>query len=271
MERKAPSWEELIRMRIVFSVPGMDAVAVRRGLEYKRGDIEPLYMDLYSPAGPPALRPAVILIHGGPIPLIGARNMGVFQSYGELLAASGFVAVTFDHRFLAPSRITDAAQDVSDLLTHVRVNAGTLGIDPQRLALWAFSGGGPFLAAPLRERPAWLCAVVAYYAALDLAEPRPDSPFDIRDDLRRAFSAVSSLGEDARSVPPLLVARAGLDHPSLNEGIDRFVQTAVTGGATLNVLNHPGGRHGFDVLDDDARSKQIIRNTVQFLRDYLAP
>jgi acetyl esterase/lipase len=265
-----PPFEEMIRMRVVVTAPGMDAVSTRRNLVYKTGDGEPLHMDVYAPPSPPRARPVVVLVHGGPIPKIGAKNMGVFVSYGELLAASGFVAVTFDHRFLAPSRLADAGADVADLVAHVRANAGSLGVDADRIALWAFSGGGPFLTAPLRERPAWLRAVIAFYAALDLQQPPPGADSGIGDDLRRSFSALYALGEDARTAPPILVARAGLDHPWLNGGIDRFVQTGLATGATLDLMNHPDGRHGFDILDDDARSKQIIRRAVEFLRDGLA-
>lgn len=34
----------------------------------------------------------------------------------------------------------------------------------------------------------------------------------------------------------------------------------------IEVLVHPQGRHGFDVLDDDARSREIIARTIEFLR-----
>src|SRR5262245_18044200 len=207
VEKKNPSFEEMVRMRIVLSVPGMDQVSVRRNIVYKTGDGEPLHMDVYSPAGPPRERPAVILVHGGPIPKLGAKNMGVFVSYGELLAASCFVAVSFVHRFLTPDRLPDAATDVADASAYVRKNAASLGVDPDRLALWVFSGGGPFLAAPLRDRPSWLRAVVAYYAVLDLQQPPPGAASGIGDELRRSFSTILGLGEDARSAPPMLIAR----------------------------------------------------------------
>jgi dienelactone hydrolase len=171
--------------------------------------------------------------------------MGVFVSYGELVAASGLVAVTFDHRFLGPDRIGDAADDVAALVAHVRADAGGLGIDPDRVALWAFSGGGPLLAAPIRERPSWLRAAVAYYAVL------------------------AGLEEEAPHAPPMLVARAGQDSQQLNATIDRFVAAALAAGVSLDLMNHPDGRHGFDILDDDYRSKQIIRRTLQFLHDHL--
>jgi acetyl esterase/lipase len=236
----------------------MDAVAVRRDVVYRSVAGQPLQIDVYSPTGPPRTRPAVLLVHGGPIPRTGARNMGVFVSYGELLAASGLVAVAFDHRFLAPERLPDAREDVVAAVEHVRSGAAALHVDPDRLALWAFSGGGPLLAAPLRERPPWLRAVVAYYAMLDLRQPPPGAEGTIGPEQRREFSAVESLGEDARTAPPLLVARAGRDEPWLNGGIDRFLQAALARGATLDLLTHPDGRHGFDILDDDARS-QVIR------------
>jgi len=269
-EKQTPSFEEMIRMRVVFEVPGMDAVSARRNLEYKTAEGQPLHMDVCAPPGAPQPRPTVVLIHGGPIPKVGAKNMGVFVSYGELLAASGFTAVTFNHRFLASERVADAATDVADLVAHVRANAGALGVDLDRMALWAFSGGGALLAAPLRERPSWLRAVVAYYAALDLQQVPAGVEDRLGPDVRRAFSPIDALGASALDAPPMLVARAGLDQEWLTGGIDRFVQAAVSKGATIDLLNHPDGRHGFDILDDDERSRQIIRRTLAFLQDQLA-
>jgi acetyl esterase/lipase len=270
-EKKSPTFEEMIRIRVVWSVPGMDAVVTSRNRVYKTGDGGPLHFDFYAPPGASGPRPAVILVHGGPIPKTGAKNMGVFVSYGELLAASGLVAVTFDHSFLSPARLSEAGADIADLVSHVRANATSLGVDPERLALWAFSGGGPFLSAGLRERPGWLRAVVAYYAALDLQQPAPGADSGLSTELRVMYSPLAALGTDARTAPPILVARAGLDHPWLNDGIDRFVAAASAHGATIDLMNHPDGRHGFDILDDEPRSRAIIRHTIEFLREQLQP
>jgi hypothetical protein len=57
----------------------------------------------------------------------------------------------------------------------------------------------------------------------------------------------------------------------LNATIDRFVHAALERGVALDLLNHPQGRHSFDILDDDDRSKQIIQDTLAFLRDHLRP
>jgi acetyl esterase/lipase len=263
-----PPFEQLVRMKVVYRAPGMDDVAVRRDLPYTAPGGVALAMDVYQPSGPsPASGwPAVLVIHGGPIPRVGAKNMGVFTSYGRLLAASGLVAATFNHRFLAPERLLDAASDVEAAAGYVLDHAADLSIDRERLALWAFSGGGPFLSLAFREKGLEARAVVAYYAALDLQEKPPGASAAITDETRRDFSPVSHVKARAGKLPPILVARAGLDLPFLNAGIDRFIQEALAANAGLDLLNHPNGRHGFDILDDDARSREIIARTIEFLR-----
>jgi hypothetical protein len=67
----------------------------------------------------------------------------------------------------------------------------------------------------------------------------------------------------------MLVARAGQDHPFLNDALDRFVREALVQNAPLDLLNHREGRHAFDILDDDARSREIISRTLEFLQAHL--
>jgi acetyl esterase/lipase len=137
---------------------------------------------------------------------VGARRAGVFVSYGELLAASGMIGIAFDHRHLGPALLSTAAGDVAELITHVRASAASLGIDANRLAVWAFSGGGSLSADVLRERPRWCKLVVAYYAVME--------PAGVANDARH--SAIAALGADATNAPPLIVARAGRDDPAFN-------------------------------------------------------
>jgi acetyl esterase/lipase len=255
-----PSFEEMIRMPVVYSVPGMADVRVREGLVYKTVDGSPLHFDLYAPPVGSGANPAVILIHGGPGPALGARRWQVFQSYGRLLAATGMIAIAFDHRLLGLDRYPDSAADVADLVRHVRGQSSALGVDLTRLAFWAFSGGGPLLAAPLRERPSWLKLIVAYYTVMH--------PFG--NDQDETFSTIAALGPDASNAPPIVLARAGRDmFPEINPSIDRFVAAAHSAGATVDLLTHPTGRHSFDILDPGDRSSQIIERTLAALQHSL--
>jgi acetyl esterase/lipase len=268
--KTTPRLEEIVRLRIVHRVPGTDRVRVDRNRPYKAASGGELLADVYRPADAAAPCPVVVLIHGGPVPAGSApKNMGCFVSWGETLAASGLAAVTFNHRFYGGAQLLEAARDVEDAVAWVRREAALLGIDPTRLALWAFSGGGPFLSLALREGAPALRALVAYYAVLDLREWPPDPAAPMPDTDRLALSP-AYLVESGRPVPPVLVARAGLDHPSLNATIDHFIAAALARNAPLEAMNHPEGRHGFDILDDDPRTREIAARTIEFLRTHLA-
>jgi len=249
VRREDPDWvTRAARAHVHYRVAGMDGVAVRR-------NIEPLGFDLYGPAGTPA--PCVILIHGGPVPgnlLTTPKEWGWFQSYGRLLAASGLAAVMFNHRFFAPDMLPEAIADVQGLFRYVREHSEELNVDRDRVCLWVFSGGGPIISPFLRETPDGLRCVVAYYAALDAAVAE--------------FSPAVQVSENAGRLPALLIARAGLDNPQLNEAMDLFVQNALKKNACVDVLNHANGQHGFDCRDDDARTRDILRRTIEFIHTY---
>ena len=197
------------------------------------------------------------------------KGMGVFKSYGALAAASGFIGVTFDHRYYEPRLAPEADQDVAALVAHVRAQAADLHVDEERLALWAFSGGGPFLSRSLRERPAYVRALVAYYPVLDLRQLPPGATEEPSLEERTRLSPAAQLGPGARGLPPILVARAGRDDAWLNSTVDAFLREGLQRGAPLELLNHPSGRHSFDILDDDDRSHEIIARTFDFLKTHL--
>jgi acetyl esterase/lipase len=267
---------EIFRKRVVYEVPGMNTVEIRREIVYGRAADGDLTLDVYLPPGlaPGERRPGVLFVHGGPIPAAlwsKANKMGVFLSYGELLAASGMVAVTFNHRFVSMPEIAASEANVKTAIDFVRGQAPGFHLDPDRLAFWAFSGGGPFLAPVLRDRPAHLRALVAYYALLDLASVQGMVPqIPIPDDVARDFSAAASFpAGPPYDGPPILVARGGRDSTFINGTIDLFVQRALAANVPLDVMNHPAGQHGFDVLNDDDRSREIIARTIEFLKKHL--
>jgi acetyl esterase/lipase len=260
---------DILSRRIVLAVDGMDRV-VRRNLRYRVADDLELPMDVYIPLGlqAGARRPAVIFIHGGPMPPdMSPTEWGVYRSYGELAAASGFVGITFKHRLNALGEYGRAAGDVRALIDHVRANAAALHVDPDRLGLWGFSGGGALLGVAFQQRTPFVRCVVSYYGILDLREP-PGSgqPPAVPEPGASDLSPVSLVARAAGPFPPTLIARAERDNPRINQSVDDFVRGAIAGGVSLDLLTLPGGQHGFDVLDDTARSREVIEKTLAFLR-----
>jgi acetyl esterase/lipase len=191
----------------------------------------------------------------------------VYRSYGQLIMASGLVGITFNHRYYGMDHLERAAGDIQAALAYVRAHAEDLHIDADRLALWAFSGGGPFLSLALRESLPYIHCLVAYYAILDLRPFAGRVP--IADTMLQAFSPLAYVEAGAAPALPMLIARAGLDRPELNEAIDAFVQAALRANLPIELMNHPNGRHGFDILDADDRSREIIARTVTFVQTHL--
>lgn len=246
---------------------------VERDLVYRTDGDRVLKLDVYRPASSRGASPVVFLINGdAPEETIAtAKDWGVFRSYGEHLAAQGLVGVPFNHRSSNRLAPTEVAADVQAAIGFVRGRSRDLWIDVDRVGIWVFSAGGPFGLAPhLLRRPKWLRCAAGFYTIWDLAPIRASLPWATDESVRR-WSCVTALEDQNPNLPPLLLARAGRDHVALLEGTDTFVRKAQERGVDLMVLDHPTGQHGFDTRDDDERSRQIIRETLEFFVRHLAP
>ena len=268
---------QIVEARVVYEIPGMETVDVRRDIPYKTVEDRVLEMDVYRPAGlaDGERRPGVVFVHGGPLPPGGRfpegirtpKNWGTFVSYGELAAASGFVGVAFNHRYTGLDALDASVGDLEAAIGYVREHASELHLDPDRLALWVFSGAGPHLSLPLRERPAYVRCLVSFYPLLDFAPFAALGLGTAPPEIVEKYSPRALL-EDG-GIPPIFLARAGRDDPATNQSLSEFLAAALEHGVTVDFLNHPGGIHGFDIMNDDARSREIVARAFEFLAVHL--
>jgi len=258
--------------RVVLVLPGMDSVPVLRDQITRTGHM----LDVYQPADARVgdRRPGVVFVPGdGPEDVIAnAKDWRQYDSWGRLAAVSGLAGVTINHRSTnRQTNLGGAAEDVDAAFDWVREHAAEVGIDGDRLAIWTCSAGAPFaLRTALRDRPHFLKGIVAFYPVMDLRSERSRIAPEVSDAVLAEFSAVCNL-EAGGSLPPIFIARAGKDSDSINRSIESFLSAAVAAGVALNFVNHPSGRHAFDVRDPDERSRQIIRQTLDFLLAALLP
>jgi acetyl esterase/lipase len=260
---------------LVYSVPGMDKAEVRTNVVYKKDGLDEMKLDIYMP---PNLatndrRPAVFFIHGGPLgahPSPRAKEWPIFKSYGRLMAALGFAGITLDHRYVSSSSkdMETSFSDVEAAIQYVRANATSYHVDPDRIALWAFSGGGPHISIGLRGNTPYIRCLVSYYGILD-----PTSSTANTGETPQAmvkYSPVDYLLKPNEFLPSVLIARAGLERTAgLNSSVDRFVSRMLALGGDVNLLVHPFGRHGFDGSDNDDQSRDIIAATIAFIKGRL--
>jgi dienelactone hydrolase len=214
-------------------------------------------LDIYLPDDTARPRPAVLFVHGGPLPAEvrpGPRDWPVFQGYGSLVAARDVVGAVVGHRLHSPDAYATAAIDVEAAVESLRSDAR---VDGERLALWFFSGGGLLAADWLREPPSWLRVLALSYPLL---APFPGWPVSERFDPIGAVAGAGNL--------PIVLTRVGRESAAIAESVGAFVDAASK--ARLEIVDVPEGRHSFDVLDDDEVSRAAVVRAADLVTAALA-
>ena len=267
-----------------YELPGMRDVVVRRGLAYRTaeaaGATRRLTMDVYTPPGTPTgRRPALVFVHGGLVagqPGPSPTEWPTYRSWGRLAAAAGLIGVVFNHRLTTDENVGEASGDVLAAIHHIRTNAATLGLDPDRICVAVYSAGGPLASVFMREPMPCVRCLVLFYPFLDLEHMRTQSPFRPAhppahvDSLVPRHSPAHLLGVAPAELPPIFVAMAGEDRiPRLNESIERFMRAAVANRVEIDFALHRRGAHGFDQRNRDARTEEILERVLAFIHRHV--
>ena len=221
------------QMRFFYPVPAASAVAVSKDQAYGT-----LQMDVYRPANAAAKTlPALVFFNIAS----GAERSNVFyKAWAEIAASKDLVAI------LPDLRDGSFEKDLDALVAHLTTNASSFSIDRERIALYAGSGN-VYRALPLVLNPKQTAikAAVMYYGSAQVTEFRRDLP--------------------------ILMVRAGLDRPPVNRAITELVTLASNQNAPVTLLNHPGGHHAFEIVDDEDATRDVIDSTIDFVKRMTAP
>lgn len=221
-------------------------------------------VDLYLPGGT-GERPAVVFVHGGPLPADltpRPREWPAYRGYGSLVAAQGAVGVMFDHELHDGYAYPRSAEQVLAVVDRARKHPR---VDADRIALWFFSGGGPLSADWLRDPPSWLRCVGLTYPVLGAGsrvDPGPRfQPADAVEAVGVAAAAGVAGAMRANGLP-IVLTRAGLERPDRADAVEAFVTTARDADANLTIVDVPNGRHSFDYLDHTDESREAVTTAV---------
>ena len=208
--------------------------------------------DVYRTEGVVRLRPAVVFVHGGPRPPgveWRPRDQPVFVGYGSVAAAMGFVGIVVEHHMASLAQCAEATDEIVAAVDQVRALPG---VDPDRIALWFFSGSGLLAADWLRNPPKWArCMALTYPVAHAIPEWGVEPRFD-------PVLAVPDSGP-----LPILLTRVGQDRPEFISGVAAFVMAAQD--SRLDIIDVPNGRHGFDMLDHTEESRKAVEQAMNWV------
>ncbi len=202
------------------------------------------------------------------------KDAGQYDSLGRLIASIGLAAVAFNHRMLIKgAAIDEVLNDINSLITYLRKRDNDFNIDKEIIAIWSISAGVPFgLFVGLHNNPAFIKCLIAYYGFGDFQSEiiainsLNASKYDEKGEVP---SLVNLLSKEPSRVPPILIARAGLDNPFLNNSLDNFILNTLSNNLPVDIYNHSSGHHAFDIFDDNERSHEIISKTLEFLKEHL--
>ena len=260
---------EMTLKPVVYEISGMENIIVQRDVVFEQSENSNLAMDIYLPNASltKELKPAVIFVYGYSDSsfekILGCKfkEMQCYITWARLVAASGIVAITYSNQ--------NPQNDLQSLLEYIKKNAVDLGIDADRMAIWASSGNVPLALFALTQKPhSFKCGVLYYGFMLDL-----DQSTFVADAAKQFLFVNPSMGKSITDLPPtlpLFLARAGLDQtPHLNDSFDLFVNAALSHNLPITVENYSTGVHAFDLLDASDKSRNIIRKTLDFLKFHL--
>jgi dienelactone hydrolase len=225
-------------LRFVSPVPP-GSFTVRSGIVYE-GAPASLTFDLFQPAKrtDSGLLPVLVIFNGYGISMM--RTSPQSQGWAKAASAHKLCAITME------ATQGHVAESLDSLISYLGRHSADLGIDPEQIAVIAWSGnvssGLETVENPKRQA---IKAAVMYYGS---------GPF-----------------ERARLDLPVLFVRAGLDQPDANHNLDSVLSAGLTANAPWSILNYPAGHHGFDVVDDNDASREMVEETFRFLHLVLSP
>jgi hypothetical protein len=186
--------------------------------------------------------PVVVFANGSGPQL---REWNGYMDWARLVTSRGLAGVLYEGPSFDPSKtlaqnVATSMADLDSVLSRLTTASRDLGIDASNVVIWAGSAqtytGTP---VALNGNRTAVKGYVLYYGSGDAEHPRLDVP--------------------------VLVARAGLDSPQLNQMLDSLVSKLTDAGVPLTVVTYPGGRHGFDIADSTAMTARVIAQTLDFM------
>ncbi len=267
---------------------GMPRVTKERNITYGEVGGEKLLLDAFYPQPKkPALRPAVIWVHGGGW---SAGNKDAFAKGARALAQQGYVCFSINYRLVSNGRNCWPAQldDVQRAVRWVRANAERFGIDPKRIGAIGHSAGGHLVTClGTRETRDNSDAALAPYSSRVACVVDMSGPVDLVNQENPSVNQVvyNLLGgttagrpEAARDASPLyyvdaksapfLILHGQLDelvHPHQAERLDAALRAA---GIESRLLMFKDEGH---VLTKKENTDRMIRETLEFMKNHLAP
>ncbi|MDP9114583.1 MAG: alpha/beta hydrolase [Acidobacteriota bacterium] len=140
-------------------------VKVEKDVVVGKGGDANLHCDVYRPPAGTEKHMALVHFHGGGFAL-GSKETLAAQVMP--ITARGYVSIAAQYRLSSAAKWPAQIDDAKTHIRWVRTQAGSLGIDPKRIAIVGHSAGGHIALFTAGQPDAELAACVAFYPETDV-------------------------------------------------------------------------------------------------------
>jgi len=223
-------------MDLLYRHPNMDEVEKRQDVIYKVSDEKLLKLDVYYSNNTNLSNiPTVVVVHGSST-MEDIKDIKLFQSWGKVLAASGFNTVVFNWR---PEESPD---DIKDFIHFLLVNSSELQLNISNINIFAFSSGVEIGIKNIMEiNTGFINKIITYYGKLD-------------------SSIIKMI--DKSCLPKFLIAMGSLDDVYPFDCNDDFIKEVRNLGCEVEFILHSKGEHGFEAFNECEETNRIIEETI---------
>ncbi len=251
---------------VVYDLPGMNNVVVKKDIPYQDISGSTLKMDIYYPPDFNFQRkiPAVIIVLGYP-DVAGKKLLGIefknyiqFVSWCRIISASGMAGIVYES--------INPEKDIITLSNYLKTNEDKLKIDINKVGAWTCSAHTPTTISYILNGSdnIFKCAVVYYgfFLTNDFKYlPQIDTLSQNMGFKTPRLSEPITWKKDV----PIMIIRAGKDNvPYINQTLSIFYEKALNQDLPITLINYQNGVHGFDAALDNETTRQIIKNTIEF-------
>ncbi|MHC1730823.1 MAG: hypothetical protein AB9888_02130 [Bacteroidales bacterium] len=251
---------------VVYDVPGMNDVIVKKDIPYQDVAGSALNMDIYYPPDFDfqSKIPAVIFVLGYPDvagkKLLGSefKNHVYFISWCKVIAASGMAAILYES--------VNPEKDIIALSHYLRINGDKLNIEIQSVGAWTVSAHTPTALSYILDGSENIFKCLVVYYGFFLTNDFKNLPQIDTLSKNMGFSTprLSEPGNWNRDVP-IMIVRAGKDNvPYINQTLASFYDKAAELDLSITLINYQNGVHGFDFTLDNEMTRHTIKTTLDF-------
>lgn len=244
---------DLFKKHLVYQVESMNSI---RPTKFNYRDT--LNADIYVPIMKVATKefPCVIFVSG--FTRINFTKVQFYSDWAKLMAVNGIIGIVYE---------TNSPSDDFDRLNeYLTANAKSLHLDKDKIGIWSCSGNSLLAVNKVNESNHFKCHSI-YYGLTVTTESKYIKDVE---EMAKKNGFAYAVNKEYTSTTPTLIVRAGKDNWTIIlNSIDDFINTLLARNIPFEFINYAEGSHSFDMLDDNAASKQIIVETVEFFRKEL--